>query len=91
MTKGTGKRWLGDALVECFVGKGDQEVPAWLKDMEADVDWPGSAGGTDDDFGIGVGAGNEKMDEKTSRMLKKVSVIGAENVDFMGQEWSGLL
>jgi hypothetical protein len=91
MTPGTGTRWLGDALVECFVGDGDQEIPAWLKDMQDDVNWPGSDGGTDEDFGIGVGVGNERMDDKTSRMLKKVSVLGAEHVDFVDQEWSGLL
>lgn len=91
MAKGTGKRWLGDALVECFVGESDQEVPEWLKDLQSAVDWPGGDGGTDDDFGIAVGVGNEKMDEFTSRMLKKVSVIGAEYVDFMGQEWVGLV
>ena len=62
-----------------------------MKDLQSGVSWPGGDGGTDEDFGIAVGVGNEKMGEETSRMLKKVSVVGAENVDFMGQEWAGLI
>lgn len=99
MTKGTGRRWLGDVLVECFVGDGHEEMSAWLK-KEVEVDdkdrvvWPGGhgAGGTDEGFGA-VSDGSEigKAEDGTLTMLKKLSVPGAENVDFLDGEWCGLL
>ena len=94
MTKGTGRRWLGDALVECFVGDGTEKIPAWLEgDGEgAGVVWPGGEGETTDhDLGMMSGTGVGGLSGETTRMLKKLSVPGTENVDFMDREWCGLL
>lgn len=100
MTQGTGWRWLGDALVECFVGDGHdhEDIPAWLRNEGEAGDrdgslWPGRDGGTDEGFGIvsGTGTGSGPMEAETVRMLRKLSVPGAETVDFVDGEWCGLV
>lgn len=100
--KGTGKRWLGDALADCFVGDdGDGEggPPEWVRGWGDDVDggagercvWPGGEGGTDEEFGIKSDGRPGDLGEETTGLLKKLQVPGAANVDFLGGEWGGLL
>lgn len=90
MEKGAGKRWLGDALVDCFVGS-ESEQAEGVAGGGAGVAWPGADGGEDEDFGVSVGNGAGQMDEDVSNLLKKVSVPGAENVDFLDRGWVGLV
>jgi hypothetical protein len=105
MTKGTGKRWLGDALVDCFTGDASENVPSRSTGDDGNgsrLTWPGRDGRTDVDFGLGIermaegsgfgfGIDMEQMDEETAKMLKQLSVPGAENVDFLERDWCGLL
>lgn len=72
MTRGTGKRWLGDVLAECFVGGGGsggntgerEQVPEWVKayNEEEKVAWPLPDGGSYEDFGLGLGRGKGERD-----------------------------
>lgn len=89
----SGKRWLGDALVECFVGDGSGESSEWVKEWGADVDgvmlghgWPGGEGGTDEDFGIKSGTRPGDISEETTRELKKLQHLRGRHVDFMDWE-----
>ncbi|ERF72263.1 hypothetical protein EPUS_02150 [Endocarpon pusillum Z07020] len=93
LSKAVGKRWLGDALVECFVGDGSGEAPEWVKEWGADVDgdmlghgWPGSEGGTDEDFGIKSGTRPGDISEETARELKRLQHLSGRHVDFMDWE-----
>ena len=93
LSKTAGKRWLGDALVECFVGDGGGEAPDWVKEWGADVDgnmlghgWPGSEGGTDEDFGIKSGTRPGDIGEETTRQLKKLQDLRGRHVDFVDWE-----
>lgn len=81
LAQGAGKRWLGDVLVEAFVGDGTEGegVPAWMRDPDAVVG-PHGDRSTDEELGVGAGSG---VDERTAQLLKNVSVLGAENVDFL--------
>lgn len=88
----SGKRWLGDALVECFVGDsagGNGMAQEGGGNDTGGVPWPAVRGGTRGDFGIGNGP--EQIDEDAVRMLRKLAVPGVENVDFLEGEWTVLL
>ncbi len=99
LSKATGKRrWLGDVLVECFVGDGRDEDAEWVKEWGADVDgnmlgggWPGGEGVTDEDFGIQSGTMPGDISEETTRQLKQLQHLRGRHVDFMDRDWNVLL